>query len=431
MLTAPWLSFGNRSIYLYHIVSILFIFDYLLRSSKEKKSWASLNHFFSSLKNKNWAIKFLYSWIVIFVLVTLLNFRMFNIKYIIIYVLFFCNAFIMIDILHSKELILFSLKVFSLVLITASVVALLEARTSFRLPFSLYLTRDFSKFNLEKLEYLMTYPTAFYFNPNDLAFLLVSFYGILLGRLRYSISKRGVFFALTLNLLALNLTKSRASLLGVAFITLIFICFEVDWKWVRLKFQEKKAIYLILLSSVIVLSHKVIFKLYDQIISIIKLIVKGDFMNSPYHSIRERWMLIVNSIEIIFSNPLGVGAGNGGILVAEKMNLEGASMHNYLLEVTMDFGLIFLIVFIAYNFLLIRKLISIRKTSVNLADKSVSLGLLMYKIGFLFTFIGPSSITYFIPYWYLEGIVLSYLIWYINKNEKRKTNESFNSSTLL
>lgn len=406
MTMSPWLSFGNRTLYAFHLILVL-----TLIISKKK-----IIILFNDIRKSKYRKRLIIA-LVIMMSSTIINYSNINLKYLFIYLLMSLSFIVILANTNNMDKINFGLQVFQNIIIISVVFGLLEVFTSFRMPYSLYALRDFSKFNSEKIKYLMSYPTVFYFNPNDFAFLLVACYSFVLSRYSSESKSKNYLYTIML-ILMIYFTNSRTSLIAVMIVSLSFVLLMLKREHIisfvnRIKKLRKSV--LLLISTPIFVGLIYFIK---EVVSIAMIVLRGNFSNSPYHSIRERWGLITNSLDVIFQYPLGVGVGNGRNIVATRMNLASADVHNYFLEIGMDFGLIFFLLYSIIFVFVMKQLYKIFRTNTNVTTRNIALGFFLYKISFLVNFIGPSSITYFIPYWFLEMFLFSFLICIHFKNKE-------------
>ena len=63
-------------------------------------------------------------------------------------------------------------------------------------------------------------------------------------------------------------------------------------------------------------------------------------------------------------SPLGYGPGNGKIQVAKEINKDYINLHNWFLEVLMDFGILFFILYIFIYIKLIYEVIDIVRNAL-------------------------------------------------------------------
>ena len=113
---------------------------------------------------------------------------------------------------------------------------------------------------------------------------------------------------------------------------------------------------------------------------------------------------------------LGVGAGNSKFIQEKNGKVAGklTSLHNYWLEILVDTGFIFFLVFVFWYFKVVYELVLISNTNTKLKYYSKSIYIAM--LGLLISAISCSSIVYFFPFW----ILLSIGLLVIRLNEKEQ-----------
>jgi O-antigen ligase len=102
---------------------------------------------------------------------------------------------------------------------------------------------------------------------------------------------------------------------------------------------------------------------------------------------------------------MGVGAGNSVQIQIENDNTHGVySMHNFWIEILVEAGILFFVVWCLWYFLLVRKVFFIGKRHpddfIRYNAKAASLALIGLTIGL----ISMSSAIYFLPMYLLFGI---------------------------
>ncbi len=287
-------------------------------------------------------------------------------------------------------------------------IGLLEGTTNFRLWGSPYIRKDFSGYSYSIQESLMKSPTAFFHNCNNFATFI--FFGIsfLLSHILYSKNFKETLiyvFLLIISLIVMYLSKSRANFIAVLIVFLLFL----------FSFKPKKKIvyhfliFFVLLILIILLGVEYEFLfLNDEIVNIIRMIVRIDFSSSTDGSINFRAQVIKNSLNILKTKPFGVGCGNGQYIIG-KVQGRGTilSMHNWFLEILLEFGIAFFISYmIFYISILINLLRCIHRKDINNDLKKIAYGCFYSLIGFLIAMTSPSGVIYFFPFWLITGLSL-------------------------
>ena len=104
---------------------------------------------------------------------------------------------------------------------------------------------------------------------------------------------------------------------------------------------------------------------------------------------------------------LGVGGGNSKHIQEKRGKVAGklTSLHNFWLEILVDAGIFFFIGFIAWYFMIIKKLNELEQSKsaiISYLAQSSKLSML----GVVISAVSCSSIIYFFPFWILIGLSL-------------------------
>ncbi|MFC0236522.1 O-antigen ligase family protein [Fictibacillus phosphorivorans] len=287
----------------------------------------------------------------------------------------------------------------------------LESVTSFRLPispFSQYVTFFGRENSLNDIAFngVITYPTGFHWNPNNLATTLAIIFPFFLI-IKKHISK---YMVLSVIFLIIVSTSSRANMISVVIIFLIYLI----WYKKRL-FLKLCPLFLLLLILINFQPLKVdniyINSFYDSINSI-----KEDFNNSnEINSISVRKQLIEDAIAI-FIETKGIGIGGGGTKAIDGSLGTGAALHNFWLEILVESGIVFFLIFVFWYLTVMIKLYIVAKNSKNTLLINYSTSCLLSLIGFIFGAVSVSSAIYLLPMWILFGFSIAT----INNFEREK-----------
>lgn len=398
ILLSPWLSFGGRQIYSAHII-VIFSLIMLLKSKKiiaKVRTVSPVVRYFFFY----WLAKLFISG---FTINTSLN------KYTIIYLFMFSLVFTMLFVLDTDKKVMSAITAFKIFVLITALLGILEFLTSFRLPFSLYMLRDFSIYNTDKLAYLMKQPTVFYFNPNDFSTCLVIGLGLYVGGLKSAINKTGTILSITVISIAILFSNSRGNTLAMLLILGVGIVTQVNLNKVKMLSLKKKIVILLLFIFLLVALWNPLYKMYKQLFELSISLINGSMGSSVYASNRERWQITVNASEMIRTNFFGVGPGMGRLIIGSQMNAASLDMHNWILEIWGDFGSIFILCFILFNLWIYFKLVRIFRNSIRPRVKYSASALLLSKIAMIISMISPSSLVYFIPYWFQLGLILCFI----------------------
>lgn len=352
-----------------------------------------------------------------------------KVEYTMIYLFYItCGISIILTLIYYMRTIEIQNKVFkilAIVFVIEITFSLLEAFTSFRLPispFSNYVTyfgREMKMGDLDSdiITFLMQSPTGFQWNPNNLAvtFLIVSPFfllhsnkwikslGILLILVLIIMSgSRGIFisFIFMLLLYMLFLSKKRF-LIYVSILPLAFILFISSFE--SLKKSENQKIKEIATSFDVLMVY-----LFEE--------------KTGTDSIGSRQMLIQNGIDALkSSNYVGVGGGGS---VAVQENIGGvagklASMHNFWIEILVDSGVFFTIIFAFWYIYVVLKLYLIGIYTKKFIYRYYSQALFLSMSSFILGAVSASSVIYLFPMWIMFGFAISTI-----NNYKRYKNET-------
>ncbi len=321
-------------------------------------------------------------------------------------------------------------KILSIVFIVEIIFSLLEAFTDFRLPispYSSYLTYfgreiKIGDLNDNVISYLMQSPTGFQWNPNNLSItmLIISPFFLLYKntKIRYigllsilliiiMASSRGAFIAFLFMLfLYIFLFNKKRFLIHSLITTLVFILFLVNLD--SLKNSENERVKDISNSFSTLLVY-----LYDNTAT------------NATDSIGVRKELVTNGLNALEkSNYLGVGGG-GSVAVQENLGGVGTdgkltSMHNFCIELLVEGGILFILVFISWYLYIVIKLYSISLHTKNTLLRYYSQSLFLSMTSFIIGAVSASSVIYLFPMWIMFGFSIATI-----NNYERYKNETF------
>jgi teichuronic acid biosynthesis protein TuaE len=303
------------------------------------------------------------------------------------------------------------------------IIVLLEILNLFRWPtspyskFSILLKRntvDIDLFN-NYISSLISIPTGFHGNPNNLALFTNMVFPFFLFSKRLSVRFLGIILTLTV----IIFTGSRGNFL--AFFAGIII---------YLYMKHKKTFVLLLLISVLFF----VTGLFDTVIDIAKeskndrisgmaSIVDAltEYLSRRYEyrggSISTRRRLIENGItELKKTGGLGVGGGASRFIQKAIYHSEIDTMHNFWVEILVEGGIIiFVSFFVWYISLALKLLLVSRRTKdsfVAYISRSLFLSMCIYSIGC----ISVSIVIYYLNMWLMFGMAISII--FIHKTKK-------------
>ena len=403
------ISYGK--LYLFHIILLLLIFAYIQKRNNKKivifkKCPSSFHKFFYFMLiwyffSLTWSISRLYSLQYLF------------------YIL--CGISISLTIIYfawDENLLLQIIKALSIPFIIEVVISLLESFRLFRYPispFSPYVTYFAREMKIDMgladniVQELMQSPTGFQWNPNDLALAILMIFPF------FFLSKNKILkiFGIISTAIIIVKSGSRGMFLALLFMIMIYFIFISKKKIIAISF------FVILVSINIINANylpnyflnsenpriREIAYSYSALISYIRF----DSYNDN-DSIGVRQQLIKNGlIGLKNSHYLGVGGGGSRALAERLGGIDGrvTSMHNFWIEVLVDSGIVFFIIFLIwYSKILIGLLRVVNHTKYKFL-KYVASSCFLSMGGFLLGAIVPSSVIYFFPMWIMYGISIA------------------------
>ncbi len=317
------------------------------------------------------------------------------------------------DILKLKSIF----KVIALVFIIEILLSLLEVYTAFRFPISpfspyaQYFLRapgDFTAFSLEIQKYIESLPTGFRWNPNNLAATMCIVLPFFLFHKKNWVKYLGCISVLTI----IHATDSRGGILAGLF---IFVCYFLIYSRYYKKFLNSFIILFILWGGLSVFNifensiQNNIFTSIQESITATQVFLFNEI--EPNASIGIRQRLIHNGFAAL-KGTYGLGVGGGGSMWIQESDptLTISSMHNFWVELLVEGGVIFFVIFISWYMMLFLHLYriyyNINNSDLEYFSGSCSLALL----GFIPAAISPSGCIYLLPMWILFGFSVSTLV---------------------
>lgn len=307
----------------------------------------------------------------------------------------------------SKERLNKLYKILSIIFVIELILSLMEIHPDFRLPISpnSELLHYFNRDGNIKPE--LTMPTGFNWNQNNLAATMTLI-------LPFSLFLKNIFlrFILSISIIILIFnTFSFGAFLSVMFILFIYFVYY------------KKMYFQILLILIFLFFSFDFYKQYlpNSLSNKIEYIEEytykfimedGDSKGKITSSKSKRigFKAINDSLEDENKLFTGLGAGQSSIAIKNGKNYHGIqSVHNFWYEQYGNGGAIFFLIFIAWYFLVIFKLLKIVKITkdknISYFAKSSSLSLL----GLILVSFVPSSMIYMFPLWILFGFSIAIL----------------------
>jgi len=267
---------------------------------------------------------------------------------------------------------------------------------------------------------LKLFPTGVFYNENDFAtylslsapFLLSYF--LFAKKFLYRFLLLGSFLAL---LYVMVSTDSRANfiaiILEIGFFVVIFFSFQ----------SNRKEILFLITSSILVLlffPERVLNRAERLLRNFQTLVVQ---LSTQTESIGHRINLAKNGLLFLLSTwGFGVGAGNVEYWMQTRAYYEigyRINIHNWFLEVLVNYGIFIFAGYMIFYFSLIYKIFQVLKRNQNDHKmKLIGVAILGSMIGFLAASISSSSIIAFKPQWMMYAIGLTYVNIGLNKSEE-------------
>lgn len=319
------------------------------------------------------------------------------------------------------------LSILSIVFFIEIILSLFEAFTNFRLPISpyspyvVYFGREIKvdwTLDIITISQVFNAPTGFQWNPNNLSIVMVIILPFFLFSKKIYLKILGAVSILTIIIMA----GSRGAFLAATLVIIGYLFF----------YNKKIFIFSILLGSICLfalamsigtLKKSNNFKI-REIANSFDAAYMYTFENiKSTGSIKTRQILIQNGLKALKeSNGLGVGGGCSEEVqtIYGGKNQKTKSMHNFWIELMVDGGILFFIIFILWYFYIMIKLFIIGTSGYNpdisYFAKACSLSLL----GFTIAAISASSTIYVFPMWILFGFSITT----INNYNRLKYNEN-------
>ena len=415
------ISYGK--LYFFHIMLVILIFLYLYKNDYVIKIQKLPT-------NYHYIFYFMFIWYFLSILWSI------KIEYTVEYLFYIiCGLSIIITLIYYMKTIEIQNRVFkilAIIFIIEIILSLLEAFTPFRLPispFSKYVTYFGREMkignNLDDtvIREILQMPTGFQWNPNNLAITFLILTPFFLLHFNKWFKYLGLFSILIL------IIKSGSRGAFLAFIFMIFLYFvSLNKK----RFLIFLCILIFTISILFLCSVNLEFlknsknhNIRDIAYSFDALKMYLSFENlSGTNSISVRKTLIYNGIKALKeSNYIGVG---GGCSKAVQENLGGvagriASMHNFWIEMLVDSGVIFTLLFIIWYVYITLKLYLIGISTKDKIFKYYSQSLFLSMSAFFIGCISASSVIYFFPMWLMFGFAIST----INNYKRYKYENTF------
>lgn len=424
-----------NKLYFFHLMAIIVIAAYIYLIIKKRK--ISLKKFPTAYHY------FFYIWFIWY-LISILWSQ--NFVYSLQYLFYIAiGSFLSLSIIYyvdKKDKLQKVIKYTSVVFIFEIILSIIEKTGIFRWPISPYsqycvlFGREMgigSNLNEASLKYIYSLPTGFQWNPNNLAVAMVIIFPFFLF-LKNRIVKYTGLLSIVLVIIA---TGSRGCIFALAILLLLYFI---------LFFNKKLLLSLISILFFLFSSFLIFFseyhletnienqKLYEaaNAINVVDKYLATMAANlstannsessvSKTDSISSRARLIVNGL-IAVKQSYGLGEGAGGsISVQENADIKAGnlkSMHNFWIELLVDSGIVFTVLFFLWYLFVTMELYKFSRYKFDYKMKYYSSACSLSMMGFLVAAVSASSVIYFLPMWLLYGFSIAVL-----NNYKRLLNQ--------
>jgi teichuronic acid biosynthesis protein TuaE len=296
--------------------------------------------------------------------------------------------------------------------------ALMEGMRLIRLPFSPYSPHrwlfgrepsDFARLSQSQIDHVMSVPTGFMANPNNLTAMLVLVLPLFLFASRWWVAVLGS----AATYIVTDMTGARAGIIGFWVVMALAVVLFVGH---RLRTSAITVLVIAMTMGTALLtgatplanlsaSSGAVLRFSDGLVSAAA--IGGD-------SVGIRTQLILNGMDAL-RETYGLGVGAGGSLTVQRNAAsdkigEIGSMHNFWVELLVDGGVLFAALFLAWSGWLVWRLWQIGRSSEHTILRYLGQALSLGFVGFFFSAIGPSSVIYMLPMWMVIGLALA-VVW--------------------
>lgn len=274
-------------------------------------------------------------------------------------------------------------------------------------------------------------PNGFLGNPNDLATFLALFTPGFFCLIQYS---RGILpkiiglLAVPLSFHIILLTRSRANLLSLGLMVIVFIFFLRPWIYLKkIKIRTLLAVILILLAAfyLIILPQESWYFMEKEKLLLLKQFdsLEGSSSVSIRLVLMEKGMVMLK--EHYF---LGVGAGNVEYHMAPYHELTGGivNMHNWWAEVLVNYGLPLWFFYMAFSLKMFYDLWIVFRKTERTGLKMLSQWLLISSCGFIIAVTSSSTMAASHYMWVLFAVALGVINVFKKEEHEILVNRSKN-----
>lgn len=304
-------------------------------------------------------------------------------------------------------------RVFLLFSIINFFIGFLETLSLIRLPISPYSNyvslfgysgSELDVFSEMELSYILSKPTGFNWNPNNFGFVfIITFPFLFFNNTKLKIIS--VFFLIWFNVFL----QSRGLFLATLFFAFCWFFFSISC---RNKFVMMCFFFVALIVSFVVvyvyggvyIEHVPrIFQVFDSLYmgsSSLLDLNNVNLQNVNSTEIRS-YIYKLGIISVLECPWVGLGVG-GAQLMLESVGSPITSFHFYFLEILVEYGVIFYVLFLIFYVYMLRKLYYVHSKYNNNLAKSCFFSLLVLPVAS----ISPSSIIYILCLWVIIGMSL-------------------------
>lgn len=398
-------AIGYSDIYLFHISLVLLVLGLFW-------SQAANRHQQTLFYPKNAFLYFLYFmlfWYLLSVFWSIDPLR--SLRYLIYIILGVSLVFIINSFVIDRNRYQSAFDTLKLIFLIAICIAVLESLTSFRLPTSPYSqyasyfgreTMDFYQFNSAAQDLLMSAPTSFWGNPNTFSATMTLIAPFFLMHKKPLVKLLGT----TTILFVVIMAGSRGAFLGLIFGIVLYAAITGWRSWGPL----------ILLFFLLAFNFGVLKQSENPLVSkfsstpeLIKIYLFED-RASERNSIGFRQQLVQNGLHALWETQ-GLGVGGGASITVQQrlggVNGKLLSMHNFWVEILVEAGVIFFLLFMFWYSLLSIRLYLIFRKSRSYFFKYHAGALFIGLVTFLISAVSASSVIYLLPMWLFFGMSIA------------------------
>lgn len=400
-----------EKLYFFHVMLFIVAVLTLYKIIKKEINFSKINK----------AVLYFYSIWYAYIILSILwaKNKSLGVKYLAIYTMMFVFLGIIILYNSKKESFKNTIKVLGFMFIVSITVGLIESVGGYQLPIKHYYNFTVLKLSFREIAIVSKRPIAFFYNSNNFATFVSMFiaFPIISTFLSKDKKIKVISFIITIiGYTTLILTDSRSNFMATMLVFLICVILSI------IKDKLKVIPYVL----IFVLAFGVIYKYGYLIVSkrdvtnevnisqrmkSLGRIVDKEIQISDTGSENERVTIMYDIYQGIFKEKkiLGFGTGNTTQYLMDRKNTQGIySPHGQPFELIGDFGIFIFAMYYIFELYLFYKIFrnSLKSNGFN---TWIGFSLLGSLAGFTLGSLAPSSVTYFLPYWMLFGIAISFI----------------------